>query len=91
MARAQEIPAYLQSEEAFKSVISYGQRKEIVQGNERKFGVTGTYTGETHQNIALMEYLKNNPSKRAEWEARLGITKVALGTLKQEYEAPKRK
>lgn len=31
MARTQEIPAYLQSEEAFKSVISYEKRKEMVQ------------------------------------------------------------
>ncbi len=28
---AQEIPAYLQSEEAFKGVASYAQRKALVQ------------------------------------------------------------
>lgn len=89
MARTQEIPAYLQSEEAFKSVISYGQREKVVQGNERKFGVSGKYTGETHQNLAIIRYLQDNPKARAEWEARLNITQAALGTLKQETEGKK--
>ncbi len=43
MARSQEIPAYLQSEEALKSVASYAQRKEFVKGNERAYGISREY------------------------------------------------
>lgn len=84
MAKVQEIPAYLQSEEAFKSVANYEQRKSVVSGNERKYGVSGKYTGETHQNLAVIRYLQDNPRARSEWEARLGITQAALSSLRHE-------
>ena len=37
MARTQEIPAYLQNEEAFKSVFpDYNKREKAVQGKEKQ-------------------------------------------------------
>jgi hypothetical protein len=37
MSSSSETPQYLQSEEAFKSVANYEQRKSIVAGNEKKY------------------------------------------------------
>lgn len=91
MARAQEIPAYLQSEEAFKNVASYSQRKALVQGNERRYNISERYTGQTHQNIALMDFLKNNPKVREQFEQQIGITRESLSQLRQEFESTKRK
>ncbi len=52
--------------------------------------MSGTYTGETHQNLALIRYLQDNPRARQEWERQLGITRAQLDGLRQEYETQKK-
>lgn len=83
------IPTYLQSVEAFERSASYSQRKAAIQGRESTYNVSGTYTGQQHQNEALIRFLQDNPSKRAEWESVLGITQEGLQGLSQEYESTK--
>lgn len=83
------IPAYLQSVDAFERSVSYAQRKAAVQGREAAYNISGTYTGQQHQNEALIRFLQDNPSKRAEWEAVHGLTHDNLQWLSQEYESTK--
>lgn len=84
------IPAYLQSVEAFERV-NFDQRKAAIQGREGTYNVSGRYTGQQHQNEALIRFLQDNPKKRAEFESILGITQEGLQGLSQEYESTKGK
>jgi hypothetical protein len=79
-------PAYLQSISTLENSILYTTRKKVIQGNEWKYNISGTYTGTDNQNRQLVEFLRSNARARAEFERLVGATKIGLQELKTDYE-----